>query len=196
MTNKSGISGYGMNGCAGWKRIQGSIMLITVTAFFFILSAGFSFSQTKVGYIDSKRIIESMQESIDAKQRMDNLVGQWQAELKTLQDSLKSMKDDYDKKKLILTEQLRQQKETEIKEMETNVSNFRVQKFGENGEYFAKQTEFMKPVYDRIFKAIETVAKEGNYDYVFDRSGDILLLYVNEAHDLTAKVSRAMEGTK
>lgn len=177
------------------KRAISTIPFVLILAcIFYLLIVTDLSAQTKVGYIDSKRIIESMQESVDAKQRLENLVGQWQAELKTLQDSLKSMKDDYDKKKLILTEQLRQQKETEIKEMETTVGNFRVQKFGEGGEYFTKQTEFMKPVYDRIFKAIETVAKEGNYDYVFDRSADILLLYVNETHDLTAKVSRAMEG--
>ena len=135
-----------------------------------------------------------MQDARDAQTNLDNTVQKWKIELQQMNDSLILMKDDYDKKKLILTEQLRQQKETEIKEMETTVGNFRVQKFGEGGEYFTKQTEFMKPVYDRIFKAIETVAKEGNYDYVFDRSADILLLYVNETHDLTAKVSRAMEG--
>ena len=196
MTIKSNDSVLSNNDLPKTNYAFGKIMLLVITSVFLLLTASESFSQTKVGYIDSKRIIESMQESVDAKQRLDNLVGQWQAELKTLQDSLKSMKDDYDKKKLILTEQLRQQKEAEIKEVETNVSNFRVQKFGEGGEYFTKQTEFMKPVYDKIFKAIETVAKEGNYDYVFDRSSDILLLYVNEAYDLTAKVVRAMEGTK
>lgn len=153
-------------------------------------------AQTKVGYIDSKRIIDAMQESVDAKQRLDNIVGQWQAELRTLQDSLKLMKEDFEKKKLIYTEQMRQQKETEIKDMEGAVTNFRTQKFGENGEYFQKQTEFMKPVYDKIFKAIEIVAKEGNYDYVFDRSSSILLLYVNETHDLTAKVVRELENIR
>lgn len=151
-------------------------------------------AQTKVGYIDSKKIIESMQDSRDAKQRLDNLVTQWQNELKTLQDSLSSMKDDYEKKKLILTDQLKKDKETEIAALETAVSSFKVQKFGENGEYFQKQTEFMKPVQDRIFKAIETVAKDGGFDYVFDRSSDILLLYVNENYDLTAKVINEIEG--
>ena len=52
----------------------------------------------------------------------------------------------------------------------------------------------MKPVQDRIFKAIEFVAKEGNFDYVFDRSSDILLLYVNENYDLTTKVINEIEG--
>lgn len=151
-------------------------------------------SQTKVGYIDSKKILESMQESRDAKVRLDNLITEWQTELNTLQDSLKLIKDDYEKKKLILTDQLKKQTETKISELETSVTNFKVQKFGENGEYFQKQTEFMKPVQDRIFKALEIVAKDGGFDYIFDRSSEILLLYVNENYDLTAKVIKEIEG--
>lgn len=161
---------------------------------FLLIFSGNVFSQTKVGYIDSKKIIESMQDSRDAKQRLDNLVTQWQNDLKVLQDSLKNMKDDFEKKKLILTDQLKQQTETQISALETSVSNFKIQKFGENGEYFTKQSEFMKPVQDKIFKAIEVVAKDGNFDYVFDRSSDILLLYVNENYDLTAKVLKELEG--
>ena len=157
---------------------------------------GTGIGQTKVGYIDSKRIIDGMQEANDAKLRLDNLVSQWQAELRALQDTVKNLKEDYEKKKLILTDQLKLQKEERIREAENEVANFRTQKFGENGEYFTSQTEFMKPVYDRIFKAIETVAKQGGFDYVFDRNADIMLLYVNENYDLTAKVIREMEGIK
>jgi outer membrane protein len=151
-------------------------------------------AQTKVGYIDSKKIIDAMQESRDAKTRLDNQVGEWQTELTKLQDSLKIIKDDYDKKKLILTDQLKTQFESDIKRLDEAITNFKVQKFGENGEYFQKQVEFMKPVQDRIFLAIEKVAKEDGFDYVFDRSSEILLLYVNEKYDLTAKVQKIVEG--
>ena len=122
------------------------------------------------------------------------IISLWQSDLKVLQDSLKLIKEDFEKKKLILTDQLKQQTEKKIGELETAVNNFKIQKFGETGEYFLKQTEFMKPVQDRIFKAIETVAKDGSFDYVFDRSSDILLLYVNENYDLTAKVIKEIEG--
>ncbi|MBK7158340.1 MAG: OmpH family outer membrane protein [Ignavibacteria bacterium] len=165
-----------------------------IIVLFTVLISSESFSQTKVGYIDSKKILESMQDSRDAKMRLDNLVTQWQSDLKVLQDSLKLIKEDFEKKKLILTDQLKQQTEKKIGELETAVNNFKIQKFGETGEYFLKQTEFMKPVQDRIFKAIETVAKDGSFDYVFDRSSDILLLYVNENYDLTAKVIKEIEG--
>lgn len=154
----------------------------------------FASAQTKVGYIDSRKIIEAMQESKDAKTRLDNQVIEWQTELTKLQDSLKIIKDDYEKKKLILTDQLKTQFETDIKRIDEAITNFKVQKFGENGEYFQKQVEFMKPVQDRIFLAIERVAKEESFDYVFDRSSEILLLYVNEKYDLTAKVQKIVEG--
>lgn len=161
-----------------------------------ILISGSALSQTKVGYIDSKKIIDNMQEAKDAKTKLDNLVLDWQKEMTVLQDSVKKMKEDYDKKKLILTEQMKTDLEKKIKDVEDLVVNFRSQKFGENGEYSQKQIEFMRPVYDKIFKAIEIVAKQDDFDYVFDRSGDFLLLFVNEKYDLTAKVQRVLEGKR
>ena len=167
-----------------------AIILITSA----LISGSYSFSQSKIGYIDSKRILDNMQESKDAKQKLENIVSEWQKQLTNLQDSLKRMKDDYDKKKLILTDQLKSQFEKDIKDLDISISTFKTQKFGENGEYFQKQTEFMKPVQDRVFKAIETVARKEDYDYVFDRNSDLLLLYVNEKHDLTLKVQKIIES--
>ena len=175
------------------KSIKKTVFICCLFFVFFNITQK-THSQTKVGYIDSKRILDAMQDSKDAKLQLDNLVSQWQVELKSLQDTLKLVKDDYEKKKLILTDQLKKQTEDQIAALETKVTNFKVQKFGENGEYFQKQTELMKPVQDRIFKAIEFVAKDGGYDYVFDRSGDIMLLYVNESYDLTLKVLNQIEG--
>jgi len=170
-----------------------SALLLSIGLLIFF-SAGNIFSQTKVGYIDSKKIVDNMQEAKDAKARLDNLVSDWQTELTNLQDSLKKMKDDFDKKKLILTDQVKIQKEKEISDLDNFITQYRTKKFGEGGDYFLKQTELMKPVYDRIFKAIEIVAKKDDYDYVFDRSSDLMLLFVNEKYDLTAKVLRVIEG--
>lgn len=170
------------------------LIFLFSAAVIFVFTGNTGFSQTKVGYLDSKKIIDNMQEAKDAKVKLDELVSQWQKELNILQDSLKKYREDFDKKKLILSEQLKLQYETNIKNLESIVSNYRVQKFGEGGEYFQKQTEFMKPVQDRVFKAIETVALKEDFDYVFDRNSDLLLLYVNEKYDITLKVQRVIEG--
>jgi len=165
--------------------------LVAIISIILVKDSG---AQTKVGYIDSKKIMENLQEAKDAKMKLYNIVADWQKELNSYQDSLKKVKDDYDKKKLILTDQMKQQKEKEISDLDAFITNYKTRKFGEGGEYFMKQTEVMKPVYDRIFKAIETVAKQEDYDYVFDRSSDLMLLFVNEKYDLTAKVIKIIEG--
>lgn len=158
------------------------------------LYSAVSYSQTKVGYVDSKVIMDNLIDAKDAQKNLDNAVAQWKLELQTLNDSLILVKDDFEKKKLILTDKAKKQKEDEIKELEKRITDYKINKFGENGEYFQKQIEFMKPVQDKIFKAIQDVAKEGSYDYVFDRSSDILLLFVNDKYDLTQKVIKKLES--
>ncbi|MCW8850387.1 MAG: OmpH family outer membrane protein, partial [Melioribacteraceae bacterium] len=53
---------------------------------------------------------------------------------------------------------------------------------------FKKQEEFMKPIQNQVFTAIEEVAKENELDFVFDRSGDLIFLYAKEEYDITTKV--------
>jgi outer membrane protein len=164
-------------------------LIILLTA-----SCGSVYSQQKIGYVDSKVILETIQDARDAQVNLDNLVQKWKGELQQLNDSLALLKDDFDKKKLILTEKIRQQKEDEIKEQEKKISDFRQDKFGENGEYFQKQTELMKPVQDRVFKAVQDVAKEGGYDFIIDRSTQLMLLYMNDRYDLTQKVIKKLDA--
>jgi outer membrane protein len=159
----------------------------------FLLSAFPLFAQQKIGYVDSKVIIESLQDAKDAQANLDNIVGRWKSELKQLNDSLAAIKEDYEKKKLVLTEKARQQREDDIKNLDKRINDYKLQKFGENGEYFQKQNELMKPVQDKVFKAIQDVAKEGSYDFVIDRSSQLMLLYMNEKYDLTQKVIKKLE---
>jgi outer membrane protein len=73
-----------------------------------------------------------------------------------------------------------------------NISDYR-NKFYPNGELFQKQNEVMKPFQNKLFQVLQDIAKEEGYDYVFDQSGDILLLYANEKNDLTQTVLSRMQ---
>lgn len=153
-----------------------------------LLLPGVAYSQAKIGFVDSKTIMERLPEAQDAQKQLDGYVAQWQSEITKMQNEWQRKFEEYDKKKLIMSDQTRAQVERELVQLEKRVIDYRNQKFGPNGEMFQKQNELLKPVHDRIFKAIQDVAMEENYDYVFDKSGDILLLYTNEKYDLTAKV--------
>jgi outer membrane protein len=154
----------------------------------------FALGQTKIAHINSESIMQTLPEAIDAQKTLDALVAQWEAELQKMQAEWKKKFDDYDKKKLILTEQVRADQEKELRDMDAAITDFRNKKFGQNGELFQKQNEVMKPIQNKIFKVLEEIAKEDGYDYIFDKSGEILLLYSNEKLDLTQKVITRMQS--
>jgi outer membrane protein len=111
-----------------------------------------------------------------------------------MQADWKKKFEDYDKKKLILTDQARADQEKDLRSLDQAVQDYRNRKFGQNGELFQKQNEVMKPIQNKIFQVLEDIAKEDGYDYVFDKSGQILLLYASDKNDLTTKVIQRMQS--
>ena len=158
----------------------------------FIFS-GLSYSQLKIGYVDSKTIMDKLPDAQDAKQKLDQLIKEWKTDLDKLKQERKAKMEDYDKRKLIMTEQTRKQLEGQIKDLDKQINDYREKKFGTNGELFQKQDELMKPVQNKVFNAIQEVAKEKDLDFVFDRSGDIMLLYAKDKYDITQDVMEKLK---
>jgi outer membrane protein len=137
--------------------------------------------------------MQTLPEAIDAQKSLDGMVAQWESELQKMQADWKRKYDEYDKKKLILTEQARVDQERELRTLDQSIADFRNKKFGQNGELYQKQNEVMKPIQNKIFQVLEDIAKEDGYDYIFDKSGEILLLYASDKNDLTQKVIARMQ---
>ena len=150
-------------------------------------------AQTKIAHINSEAIMQALPEAIDAQKSLDVLVAQWEGELQKMQADWKRKFDEYDKRKLILTEQVRADQERELRDLDQKVSEYRNRKFGQNGELFQKQNEVMKPIQNKMFQVLEDIAREEGYDYILDKSGEVLLLYASEKRDLTQKVLTRMQ---
>jgi outer membrane protein len=137
--------------------------------------------------------MQTLPEAIDAQKSIDALVAGWEADLQKMQAEWKKKFDDFDKRKLILTDQVRADQERELRELDQSITDFRNKKFGQSGELFQKQGEIMKPIQNKMFHVLEEIAKDDGYDYVFDRSGEILVLYANDKYDLTQRVLQRMQ---
>ena len=154
----------------------------------FLLLSSFSFAQLKIGYVDSDTIMDNSPDMQDARQKIDALIQEWQTELRRMETELKAKQDDYEKRKLIMTEQTSSEALAEIAKLQKEIGDYRDKKFGANGELFQKQNELMKPIQNKVFTIIQQIATEEELDFVFDRSGDIVFLFAKPDYDLTAKV--------
>ncbi len=163
--------------------------LIFISLFVYLPLLTFvSNAQLKIGYVDSDTIMDNFPDVQDTRQKLDALFQEWQTEVQKLESELKAKQDDYEKRKLIMTEQTSSEIMAEISKLEKDIADYRDKKFGANGELFQKQNELMKPIQNKVFIIIQQIATEEEMDYVFDRSGDILFLYAKPEYDLTAKV--------
>ncbi len=161
------------------------------TVLFAFLSLFFSvplLAQLKIGYVDSDAIMKQLPDAQDAQKKLDDQIQEWREELKKMKDEWKKKYDDYDQRKLTMSPQRRDEVEKELMKLEEEIANFREQKFGANGELFRKEEELMKPIQNRIFTVIQEIAEEEDFDFIFDRSGDILFLYAKEEYDITNMV--------
>jgi outer membrane protein len=163
--------------------------LIFISLFVYLPLLSFvSNAQLKIGYVDSDTIMDNYPDVQDARQKLDALIQEWQTEVRKLESELKAKQDDYEKRKLIMTEQTSIEVMAEITKLQKDIADYRDKKFGANGELFQKQNELMKPIQNKVFTIIQQVATEEELDFVFDRSGDILFLYAKPEYDLTVKV--------
>ena len=151
----------------------------------FLFGAASNFAQLKIGYVDSDTIMKQLPEAQDNQKKLDAIIKEWQEELNKMRKDWKDKYDDYQKRKLILSEQKRADIEKELVKLEDEANKFEQDKFGFRGELFQKQEELMKPIQNRIFNAIKDVATENDYDFIFDRSGDIIFLFAKEEYDVT-----------
>lgn len=166
-----------------------------------LLLSATAFAQTapaKLGYVDSQVILAQYPEAIKAQSDLDALVAKWEAQIDSMAKALQQAYGDFQKQQASMTEDARKQAQQKLILQEQEINVFRQQKFNQqNGEYFVKNEELMGPIRQKILTAIEEVAGEEDVQFMFDKSGDIVLLYADEAYDMTFKVlDRLKRGKK
>ena len=157
-----------------------------------ILSSNFMFAQTgelKIGYVDSQVILAQFPAAIKAQGDLDALTGKWGAHIDSLTQDLQKAYGDYQKQAKTMPEDKQLVAQQSLLKQQQEIDNFKKEKFGQpNGEIYKKNEEVFGPVKDKVYKAIEAVAKSEGMKFVFDKTGDAIMLYGDPAFDITYKV--------
>jgi outer membrane protein len=159
-----------------------------IILFLVLLSIGSLAQAQKFGYVDTEYILDMMPDYRSAQKQLDMMAEDWQKELDKKQETIDRMYRDLQAELVLLTEELRKKRELEIKEKEKELKDFRNQKFGYEGELFKKRQELVKPIQDKIFVAVQNIAKKNAYDFIFAKSGELIMLYSNAKYDKSDEV--------
>lgn len=165
--------------------------LICLAALLFISTP--NFAQLQIGYVNSDAILKNLPDAQDAQKKIDALIQEWKEEIQKMERELDTKTKDFDKRKLVMSDNKKIVIEKELEKLESDISKYRESKFGYKGELYSQQEEIMKPIQNRVFNAIQDVAEDDELDFVFDKSGDIMFLYAKDKYDITDKVLKKLE---
>lgn len=139
----------------------------------------------KFGWVDSEFIMAKMPDFAKAQQELNALSTTWQKEIEVQKKDLERLQRTYHDEEVVLTEQMKKKRQDEILLKEQEVKAYQNKQFGYEGQLFKKRQELNKPVQDKVFEAIEKVAKKKQLAMVIDKAGDLTLLYTNPTYDYT-----------
>ena len=141
----------------------------------------------KFAFINSMRIRAEYKEFADAQDKFDKDVAMWQVELDSMRGEIDSLEDELGKQSLLLSEERRKEKESIIKDKKLKYKQHSTEVLGPDGKIERRNAELVKPIYDKIMLVLEKIAREDNYDFIFD-SVEGNIAYADRKLDLTDKV--------
>ncbi|MCO6486360.1 MAG: OmpH family outer membrane protein, partial [Saprospiraceae bacterium] len=112
----------------------------------------------QVACVDINLILESLDDYKTAQDDLDKLAARWRQEIEQEFDKVKGMYNKYQAEQVLMSEEMRQQREEEILTKEKEIREMQKAKFGPEGELFKKRQDLVRPIQDRVYSIVEAYA--------------------------------------
>ena len=146
----------------------------------------------KIGYIDTEYILENLPEYSQVSNRLEEKAADWKREIEDRSRNIEQQKESLNSERILMTDEMIQEIEQEIIFQEEELSEFQLKRFGPRGDLIIQKQQLVQPIQDQIFNAIKELAKSRNYDFIFDKSADVVMLYSDKKYDLSDQILRTI----
>lgn len=155
-----------------------------IPIFFVIFGLNFVNAQ-RFGYIDTDFILNKMPEYKKAQDEINRLSELWEKEIQGMSKNIEAMYSSLQAEQVLLTEAMRKERTDAIKKKEAELKDYQKKVFGFGGLFFLKKQELIKPIQDKVWDAVDKVAKKNSLAIVFDKSGELVMIYTDPRFDYT-----------
>lgn len=167
--------------------------------YFFLLLAGFvslavnaQSRGVKIAYIDMNYILDKVPDYAEAKNQLEAKAQKWKQEIEVKKNDINKLKEGLKAEKALLTKELIEEREEEIRFLESDLLEFQEKRFGPKGDLITQKAVLVKPIQDQVFTVVQDVADQRKYDFVFDKSSDLTMLFAAQRHDISELVIRRL----
>ena len=178
--------------------ISESLKNRSILLFFALLYTGMVMSQrgVRIGYVDMEYILENVEEYREANQQLDNKVVQWKGQMEERQRNIDQLRQDLEAERVLLTDELILEREEEIEILEKELLEYQQNRFGPRGDLVLQKQRLIQPIQDQVFSEVQKIGANKKYDFIFDKSADVVMLYSEKRHDISELVLRGISRTR
>lgn len=169
-------------------------LFITLTLLCFSFAANAQ-RGVRIGYIDMEYILENVPEYNEASTQLDGKVQRWKKDIEKKNDEIELLKINLSTERVLLTTELIEEREEDIKVLEDEMLKYQHDRFGPNGDLFIQRRQLVQPIQDQVFNIVQEIAENKKYDFIFDKSADIVMLFSADRHDISDIVLRSINRT-
>ena len=163
---------------------------ISILTFLLFVNITIAQRGVKIGYIDTEYILENLTDYSEVSDRLEEKAQTWKDEISQRSREIDQKKESLNSERILLTKDLIEELESEIEFEEQELNEYQQKRFGTRGDLILQKQQLIQPIQDQIFNAIKEIAKSKNYDFIFDKSSDIVMLYSNKTHDISDQILR------
>ncbi|MDC0408905.1 OmpH family outer membrane protein [Flavobacteriaceae bacterium] len=146
----------------------------------------------RIGYIDMEYILENVPEYQEAKNQLSSKVSKWKRDLNKMRQEIEQLKLNLSNERILLTKELIEEQEEEIKILEDEMIAYQQNRFGPNGDLDVQRRQLVQPIQDQVFNLVQELAEAKKYDFVFDKSADVVMLFAAKRNDISDQILRSI----
>ena len=162
---------------------------------FLISSYIYSQRGVRIGYVDTEYILQNLSEYEETRDQLEEKADEWRREIENRFEEIENKKEALNAERLLLTDELIKEKEEEIEIERNEILDYQQKRFGPRGDLIIQRKQLIQPIQDQIFIAIKEIAKSRKYDFIFDKSADIVMLYSDRKFDISDQILRIITRT-
>jgi Skp family chaperone for outer membrane proteins len=171
------------------------LFLLLLTLLFSFLSFGQT-KGVKIGYIDMEYILQNVPSYADAKNQLEQKAQIWKQEIEVKKNDIVKLKDALKTEQVLLTKELIAEKQEEISSQESELLEYNQKRFGPTGDLIIQKSVLVKPIQDQIFTIVQDISDAKKYDFIFDKSSDLTILFAEKRYDISDQVLRGFKQSR
>lgn len=165
---------------------------LLLLSMFAILAANGQSRGMKIAYIDMEYILEKVPDYAEAKNQLELRAQQWKQEIEVKRNDINKLKEGLKTERALLTKELIEEREEEIGFLEKDLLEYQEKRFGPKGDLITQKAVLVKPIQDQVFNIVQDLAEARTYDFIFDKSSDLTILFAAQRHDISDLIIRKL----